>query len=68
MACSTVRALDTIDTIKSVGKMVSAFVSGVGGSLLRGALIKPSEVLYPFALQERWVRSIEIDVPEFFTK
>ena len=65
---STVRTLDTIDTIKSVGKKVSAFASGVVGSLVRGAFIKPSEVLYPFALQERFVRHIGIDVPEVFTK
>ena len=68
MALSTARALDTMDTIKSVGKKVSTFVSGVTGSLVRGALIKPSEVLYPFALQERYVRHIGIDVPEVFTE
>ena len=68
MALSTVRASNTIDTIKSVGKKVSTFVSGVAGSLVRGALIKPSEVLYPFAMQERFVRHIGIDVPEVFTK
>ena len=45
MALSKVRALDTMDTIKSVGKKVSTFVSGVTGSLVRGTLIKPSEVL-----------------------
>ena len=68
MTLSTARASDTMDTIKSVGKKVSTFVSGVGGSLVRGALIKPSEVLYPFALQEHLVRHIGIDVPEVFTE
>ena len=34
---------------------------------MRGVLIKPSEVLYPFALQEKWMRHIGVDVPDVFT-